>query len=197
MPPGIASIIFTIGIAGLYYIDRDQHKGVSKALWIPMAWLFFCLSRSPSLWLGVSPTVDAATVSLEGSPLDAVVFEVLEIAALIVLISRGRRLGPLVRNNWAIWLFFFYAALSISWSDYPLVTLKHWIKGIGDVMMVLIVLTEDSVHDAIRSLFTRLGFLLVPLSVLWIKYYPQLGRASEFKLDGGSDRCRPAKEQPG
>ena len=176
MPPGIASIIFTIGIAGLFYIDRDQHKGVSKALWIPMAWLFFCLSRSPSLWLGMNSTVDIATSYVEGSPLDAIVFEVLEVAALIVLISRRERLGSILRNNWAIWLFFFYAALSISWSDFPLVTLKHWIKGIGDVMMVLIVLTEASVPDAISSLFTRLGFLLVPLSVLFIKYYPQFGR---------------------
>ncbi len=61
-------------------------------------------------------------------------------------------MGPILRNNWAIWLFFFYAALSISWSDYPFVTLKHWIKGIGDVMMVLIVLTEASVPDAISTL---------------------------------------------
>ncbi len=80
MPPGIASIIFTIGIAGLFYIDRDQHKGVSKALWIPTAWLFFCLSRSPSEWLGMNPTVDIATSYVEGSPLDAAVFEVLEVA---------------------------------------------------------------------------------------------------------------------
>ena len=106
-----------------------------------------------------------ATSYVEGSPLDAIVFEVLEVAALIVLISRRERLGSILRNNWAIWLFFFYAT-SISWSDFPLVTLKHWIKGIGDVMMVLIVLTEASVPDAISSLFTRLGFLLVPLSVL-------------------------------
>ncbi len=44
-----------------------------------------------------------------------------------------------------IGLFFLYAALSMAWSDYPFVTLKHWIKGIGDVMMVLIVLTEPNI----------------------------------------------------
>jgi O-antigen ligase len=73
-------------------------------------------------------------------------------------------------------LFFSYAALSCSWSDYPFVTLKHWIKGVGDVIMVVIVLTEPSVTGAVRRLFTRLGFVLVPLSVLWSRFYPALGR---------------------
>jgi O-antigen ligase len=77
-------------------------------------------------------------------------------------------------------LFFSYAALSIGWSDYPLVTFKHWIKGIGDLMMILIVLSERNVSDAIKCLFTRLGFWLVPLSVLFYKYYPQLGRVLDL-----------------
>jgi O-antigen ligase len=84
--------------------------------------------------------------------------------------------GSILLQNWPICLFFSYAALSITWSDYPFVTLKHWIKGIGDLMMILIVLSEPNVPDAIKRLFTRLGFVLVPLSVLFFKYYPQLGR---------------------
>jgi exopolysaccharide production protein ExoQ len=44
------------------------------------------------------------------------------------------------------------------------------------VMMILIVLTESSVPDAIKCIMTRLGFVFLPLSVLWVKYYPQLGR---------------------
>jgi O-antigen ligase len=75
-----------------------------------------------------------------------------------------------------IGLFFVYAALSIFWSDFPFITLKHWIKGIGDVMMVMIVLTEPSVVGAVRALITRITFVFMPLSVLFIKYYPVLGR---------------------
>jgi O-antigen ligase len=100
----------------------------------------------------------------------------LEACALLVIIRRRHQVGAILRKNWAICLFFSYAALSISWSDYPFVTLKHWIKGIGDLMMVLIVLTEPSFSDAIKRLVTRLGFVLLPLSVLFIKYYPLLGR---------------------
>ncbi|QNI33491.1 O-antigen ligase family protein [Alloacidobacterium dinghuense] len=177
MPPNVASIIFWIGIFGLFLLDRRGKTPASKALWIPTAWLFFCSSRSLSLWLGVGASdTSQASVYLEGSPVDRAVFMALEIAALIVVISRRQRVGPILRNNWAIWLFFSYAAFSIFWSDYPLVTFKHWIKGIGDVMMVLIVLTEANVSDAIKHLFTRLGFVLVPLSLLFIRYLPQLGR---------------------
>ena len=95
----------------------------------------------------------------------------------LVVISRRHRVVPLLRKNWAICLFFLYAAFSISWSDYPFVTLKHSIKGVGDLMMVMIILTEPSVPKAIKRVsLTRLAFLLVPISVLFIKYYGTLGR---------------------
>jgi len=177
MPPPLAAIIFAIGIAGLFFFDRDKKVRVSKALWIPTLWLFFCLSRSASQWLGMSPPpADVASVYLEGSPIDRAVFIILEVIAMIVVVGRRRRVGSILLQNWPIWLFFSYAALSITWSDYPLVTLKHWIKGIGDVLMILIVLTEPDIPEAVKRLFTRLGFVLLPLSVLFIKYYPQLGR---------------------
>jgi O-antigen ligase len=42
--------------------------------------------------------------------------------------------------------------------------------------MVLIILTESDPMGALKKLVTRLGFLLFPLSILLIKYYPSLGR---------------------
>ena len=176
MKTAVASIIFAIGIAGLFFLDRGKKSRVSRALWIPTAWLFITFSRPASQWLGLRPEAGAATVYIEGSPVDRAVYAVLEALALIVVISRGRRSGLILRRHWVLGLFFLYAALSMSWSDYPFITLKHWIKGIGDVVMVLVVLTEPSVVDAIRRLLTRLGFVLIPLSVLFIKYYPSLGR---------------------
>ncbi len=177
MSPPQAAIIFAIGIAGLFFFDRDKKVRVSNALWIPTLWLFFCLSRSASQWLGMSPPpTDTASVYLEGSPIDRSILMALEAAALIVVALRGRKVVPILRKNWALWLFFCYAALSMVWSDYPFVTFKHWIKGIGDVLMILIVLTEPDIPQAVKRLFTRLAFVLVPLSVLFIKYYPQLGR---------------------
>lgn len=177
MPQQLAAVIFSIGIAGLFFLDRDKRVRVSAALWIPTLWFFFCLSRPASQWLGTTPPpADLASVYLEGSPIDRALYMGLELAAIIVVIARWRRVGSILVKNWPICLFFLFAALSITWSDYPLVTLKHWIKGIGDLMMVLIVLSELDVSDAIKRVFTRLAFVLVPVSVLFLKYYLQLGR---------------------
>lgn len=180
MPPTLAAFAFSIGIAGLFFFDREQGR-VSKALWIPTVWLFLCSSRSLGQWLGMGgmdPTANEASAYLEGNPVDRNFLIVLQVIALIVLINRRPQLGPILRRNWVIGLFFLYAALSMAWSDFPFVTFKHWIKGVGDVMMVLIVLTEPDTFEAIKRLVTRLGFVLVPLSLLFIWYYPSLGRTA-------------------
>ena len=92
----------------------------------------------------------------------------------------------LLRSNGPIILFFAYCALSILWTDYPFVAFKRWVKAVGDVVMVLIVLTDSNRLSAVRRVLTRTGFLLVPLSVLFIKYYPDLGRST---IRGLGRRC--------
>ena len=61
-----------------------------------------------------------------------------------------------------ILLFFLYCALSILWADYPFVAFKHWNKGIGDIVMVLIILTDPDPVAALKRLFSRIGFVLLP-----------------------------------
>src|SRR5271157_3986863 len=174
MPPRVASIIFAIGIAGLFYIDRDAKTRLSKALWIPAVWLFLIGSRYVSVWLGMAPT--DMTAYSEGSPIDRAVFMVLLFAGLGVILNRIDRVSALLMKNVPILLFLFFCLLSILWSDFPLVAFKRWSKAIGDVVIVLIILTEPDPMSALRRLITRLGFLFFPLSILFIKYYPELGR---------------------
>lgn len=179
MPPTIASIIFAIGILGLFYLDRYEDSRVSNALWIPAAWLFLISSRPVSFWLGETPNfgaLDATAAYVEGSPIDRAVFMFLLFAALAVLVARKGRVGPILRKNVLILLFFGFCAVSIVWSDFPFVAFKRFTKAIGDLGMVLIVLTESDPLPALKRLVTRLGFLLFPLSILFIKFYPQIGR---------------------
>lgn len=179
MYPAIASFIFTMGILGLFYLDRDKTFRMSKALWIPAVWLFLISSRPASLWLGMSPNfkgVDATAAYVEGSPIDRNVFMFLLFAALAVLVSRSGRVGPLLRKNVLILLYLSFCAVSIVWSDFPFVAFKRFIKAIGDLAMVLIILTESNPLAALKRLVSRLGFLLFPLSILYYKYYPAIGR---------------------
>ena len=179
MPPVAAASIFLTGILGLFVLDRNEVTQGSKVLWIPTAWFFFCLSRSFSLWVGlgsVETAAQQASVYMNGNPVDRVVYISIEVMALLVVISRRQRVYAILTSNWAIDLFFLYAGFSILWSDYPLVTFRHWIKGVGDLMMVLIILSEPDIPAAVRSMVTRLGFVLLPLSLLFIRYFPDIGR---------------------
>ncbi len=176
LPPIVATVVFIVGIAGLFWLDRDPEARLSKAVWIPAAWLFVVGSRPVSSWIGMSPTLDSTEAYLEGSPIDRAVFTVLLAAALAVVISRMNRVAPLLARNKTVLLFFLFCGVSIMWSDFPPVALKRWIKSLGDLLMVLIIVTEPDPIGALKKLVTRLGFLFFPLSILFTKYYPSIGR---------------------
>jgi len=182
MSPHLATIICSIGILGLFVLDRDRQARTSKALWIPVVWLSICSSRMVSQWLtatGVtSPTqtLDRAAAYLDGSPLDRFLLTGLTFLALIVLVGRRQKVGAVVRANAPILLFLLYCGVSTLWSDYPGVSFKRWIKALADLAMVLIVLTEQDRYVAAKRLLARVGFCLIPISILVIKYYPVIGR---------------------
>jgi O-antigen ligase len=163
-------------ICALFWLDRDDSIHTSKALWIPTFWLFIGASRNVSEWMYYSGGGDTNSDYLGGSPIDRAVLTSVLALGVIVLIGRGKQVMTYLRNSLPILLYFAYCAISISWSDYPDVAFKRWFRALGDVVMVLIVLTDPDWLVAIRRLFSRIGFILLPLSVLFIRYFPDLGR---------------------
>jgi len=183
MSPQNATIAFVLGILGLFVLNRDRKVQTSPVLWIPVMWVWICGSRAMSQWLAIIGFSDAAgSVAspdqlIDGSPIDRAVFTALLVVGMVVLVRRSRQVAALLRANLPIVLFFLYCAVSIFWSDYPGVAFRRWIKALGDPVMVLIVLTDPNRTAAIKRFLARVGFLLVPLSILFIKYYGDLGRA--------------------
>lgn len=176
MPPAVAAVIFVLGVVGLFLLERDRESRLSPALWIPVAWVLLA-ARALSDWLEPGRAMRSPDQYLEGSPLDRLVLTGLLAVALIVLLARGRRVAALLRLNWPILLFFLYCAVSVLWSDYPAVAFKRWTRALGDVVMVLVVLTDADASVAVKRFLERSSFLLIPISVLLVKYYPELGRA--------------------
>jgi exopolysaccharide production protein ExoQ len=174
MPPIVASALCGVLIAGLFWLNRDPDEQTSGALWIPIAWVMLACSRSVGQWLSAGPT-DTAESFAEGSPLDRVVYFGLVLLGLIVLVAQRRGIGRLLRANGAVVFFLTYAAFSLLWSDYPDIGFKRWVKAVGDVVMALIILTDPQPLAAFKRLLTRVGYVLIPLSVLFIKYYPEIG----------------------
>jgi len=176
MNPSLALLVCSLGIAGLFYLDRDKSLRPSKAIWLPIIWIAIVGSRSASDWLGLAPVSSDPNQLIDGSPFDRVVFEILLGLGIIVLILRGNRLRAFLAGIWPILLYFFYCLLSVIWSDFPDVSFKRWIKSIGDLVMVLIIVTDAHPADAFKRLISRLGFVLMPASILLIKYFGNLGR---------------------
>jgi O-antigen ligase len=165
-------------ILGFFLLNRDRTSGASRAAWIPAAWLGIGASRSVSDWLagGSATVMTSPDEYLSGSPLDALVFAGLELAAAGILMTRRTRTRTFLRANGPLLLFFVYCLVSVMWSDYPFVAVKRWTKAVGNLLMVLVLLTEDDPAKAVRSALLRAGLVLIPISVLLIKYYPELGR---------------------
>ena len=94
------------------------------------------------------------------------------------LIILNRRMGSvqevLRRNGPVLWVLAFMA-VSVLWSNFPLVSLKRWVRAVGFLIMVLIILTEKDPWKAIDAVGRRLVYVAVPISILLIKYYPRIG----------------------
>jgi exopolysaccharide production protein ExoQ len=176
MPPWIGAVVFSVVIVALYWLNRDPSGRTSKALWIPTIWFLLAASRSVTQWLGISPIVTSVDQVLEGSPIDRMVFTGLIAAGMVVVVTRWRDVATILRANRPIVVFFAYCAVSLFWSDFQEVSFKRWTKAVGDFAMVLIVLSDPDPIAAVKRLLARASFLLVPLSVLIIKYYPELGK---------------------
>jgi len=181
--PFVATLVCISGIVGLFLLDRDGRGRTSWALWLPVLWLLIAGSRHVSSWLDMQPVVSIDQY-FDGSPIDRNIYALLLAASLLVLVGRRRLVASILRRNWPILLFVFYCALSILWSDYPGVALKRLIKSLGDYMIVLIMLTERDHTAAVKQVLARVGFVLLPLSILFIKYYPELGRGYAQHWEG-------------
>lgn len=175
MIPLIATVLCMFVIWQLFRLNRERDVQTSLALWIPTFWLFIAASRNVSEWLQYGG--GGQDQYLEGSPLDRAVLTAVLALGVIVLLRRGRRVGTLVRSNAPILLYFLYCGISVFWSDFPDVAFKRWFRALGDVVMVLIVLSDPNWLPALRRLLARVGLVVVPLSILFIRYFPQLGRS--------------------
>jgi O-antigen ligase len=177
MTTQIATFVYVLGIIGLFWLNWERKARTSIALWISFLWLAIAGSRPVSQWLESGPSFDSPEQVLDGSPMDRAVFVVLLVLGLLVLVRRRQQVRQLLWSNLPILSFFLYCAISVCWSEFPEVALKRWIKASGDLVLVLVVLTEVDSYAAVKRLLSRTAFILIPLSILFIKYYPNLGRS--------------------
>jgi exopolysaccharide production protein ExoQ len=186
--PLFALFVVIVGIGGLFFLDRENSAGTSKALWLPVIWLWINGSRPISSWLDMSPKQYSQGELAATNLLDQSVAGGLMLFGIIVIVRRRRDVIVLLRASWPIVLYFSFCLVSLFWSDFPGWGFKRWLRAVGELVMIMIVITEAQPTAAVRRFLSRVGFVLLPTSVLLIKYYPKLGQGYDSQA-GNQYNC--------
>jgi O-antigen ligase len=177
-----ADIIFylsVIVIIWLFAYDRKNYPKIWPGLWVPLTWILILGSRAPGYWFQ-SGSVEISPDAYEiGNSFNQKVYSVLILMALLVLMRRHVDWKDVLGRNKAIAAFLAFSALSIIWADFPMVSFKQVIKStLGNAAMALVVVTDPRPLEAIKALIRRAAYVLIPLSVITIKYFPLTGRVT-------------------
>jgi len=175
MPPILA---LWLGYGFIYWLFRNdrKHRSMSSALLVPFFWLLIVSSRPVSFWLSWIGLNTSGTSNLEGNPVDLLIFLALIFAAVVILVRRGFSWTAFGARNVLIIVVYLFLLSSSMWAEHTFPTVKRVIKDFGSVIVAMVILTEPNPMRAIRTVFIRAAYILLPLSVIFIKYYPAIGR---------------------
>jgi exopolysaccharide production protein ExoQ len=167
--PQLALLLCTVFVLFLLRLERKQAPEVSGALWIPTIWMLCIASKPWATWLEWG-------YDTGGSEVDQVFLIGLLCLGLIRLVGKNFDWSRVVRENPWLILLIGYMLVSIIWSDIPYISFKRWIREIVAVVMAFLMLSEQDPRKAMQSIFRRTAYVLIPYSVLLIKYFPAYGR---------------------
>lgn len=176
MPPFLASCLTLAFILWLLYRNATGGPYTTRALWLAVIWVCTLAARPIGYWFGAGGGAGQMVSDEGGSPVDRTVLFILIISALFVLMRRRISWGGVIRRSPWLWLFYVYLLASVFWSDDPFVAFKRWFRESGNLIMILLILSEENPGEAVRQVFLRCAYLLIPLSILLIKYYLEFGR---------------------
>jgi len=171
MPPELALFFCTVFVLFLLRLERKHAPEVSRTLWIPTIWMLYIASKPLGVWFQ-----SGGVTAESGSPLDRVFLVALLSLGLFILTWRKFSWSYAIKEYTWLMLLIGYMLTSILWSDIPFISFKRWIRELVAVVMVFVVITESNPRQAMQSLFTRTIYILIPFSLLLIKYFPEYGR---------------------
>ena len=169
MSPTLALLLCIGFVAFLLGLERKQSRNLSGALWIPTLWILYCSSRPIGAWVGGVGDIE------EGSAIDRWFQLTLMLLSTAVVWRRGYDWRSALRNNTWLVIALGYAAISILWSDDIFVSLKRWTRMGGSIIVAMVVASEPAWRQGLESVLRRMVYILIPFSLLVIKYYPNFG----------------------
>jgi exopolysaccharide production protein ExoQ len=182
VPPTLA-LLLGFALAGFSVLRAARSEGgFPLALLSPALWYMVCSSRPFGSWMAEwnlrLPFI--SDLGGEGSAMDQFFYLSLILLGWRVLAQRSFSLGALFRENrWPALLLLLMAA-SILWSNYSFISFKRYIKVIGSLTMVLVILTDERPYLAMQTVLRTCLYVHLPLSIICIKYFRNIGVEYSF-----------------
>ena len=131
------------------------------------------MTRLPSQWLELTAGSTAQAME-EGNWLDRCVYGVIIVLAFYIVSTRSVSWRGLLAGNHILALLLLFTLLSTVWSDYPDISFKRWIRDLGSYLSALVILSDPRPLAALDAVIRRVCYVVVPRSVVLIKYYRAL-----------------------
>lgn len=170
MLPKLALIICILFVLFLLRIERKQAPDVTRASWIATIWMLYIAGKPLGVWFPSSFANPEA-----GSPLDRTFLIIVMCVALYVLIRRGFDWSNAVKENAWLVVLLIFMLVSVIWSTMPNTSFNRWVRELQAVLMAFFVLSEPSPRQTMESILRRTTYILIPFSILLIKYFPAYG----------------------
>jgi O-antigen ligase len=113
--------------------------------------------------------------TLQGSPFDRLFMIALIFAALFLLKRRNFSWTNSIRESLPLFIMVLFMLASVLWAKAPMGALKGWMRELLAILMAFSVLSEPFPKQAIESVIRRTTYILIPFSLVLIKYFPHLG----------------------
>lgn len=170
MPSYLALILCTMCVIYFLRVEQKTTSNVSKVLWLPTVWMLIIATKPLSDWFGVyGESMDS------GSPMDRNLHSIIICLGLLVIFNKKINVARFIKDQPWLMLLIFYMLLSVFWSDILYISFKRWIRELEAVIMAMVILTERDPRQAVESLLRKTIYILVPFSLLLIKYFHDLG----------------------
>lgn len=170
MSAPVALLGCTAFVVLLLLLERRALRHASAALWIPTLWMLLIASKPLAMWFGVAGDNES------GSEADRLVLAGLGLAGIVVLAYRRFDCSSVLRRHGWLLVLLVYALVSTLWSDITLIALRRWMREVIVVIMGLAIVSEGNPREALETVLRRSAYVLIPFSLVLIRYYPALGR---------------------
>lgn len=166
---------------------HEETETVTGAVWLPLFWMVICASRSVGQWLNLSSSSGFENINsyieanIKGSPVDQLVLSLVLVLGVATIWTRKKLVTDVFRDNKAIFALTFYLGVTTIWSDVSDVSIRRWIRLAGSLIMAIVLLTEPQPLQSIKAVFRRSAYLLLPISVILVKYFPSIGVSYDWE----------------